>query len=299
MRKAKKLIFVCLMAVLALATFMFAGCGGEKNISVIARNSGSGTRDAFESIVKNADGEKLKDVGIVKGALEQDKTSTVISLVSETKTAIGYVSLGSVDASVKVLKVGGVEANANTVLDGSYKMQRPFVIMTNKAKTESNALTPATTDFVKFLKSTQAQAVVAAEGYVKQEEGAVAYTASAEALSGSIVIKGSTSVDPLMDKLIAKYKEINGAKVDGVEFNKDCQGSSYGIQAAKDDTQGNVIGLNSSSVKSADAASLSYFNISLDAIAVIVNKDNDIDNITIEQLFDIYTGAIVKFSEIK
>ena len=293
MKTSKKVIFVMIALVIAL-TAVLAACGGEKDISVIARTSGSGTRDAFESIVKSKDGTALKDAGLMKGALEQDKTSTVISLVSSTKTGIGYVSLGSVDDSVKVLKVEGVEATAENVLSGDYKMQRPFVIMTSKAMGEN--LTAATRDFLAFLRSTQAQDVVEEEGYVRQDKGATEYTAPASAVSGTVSISGSTSVDPLMDKLIGKYKEIGGASVAGVEISKNCQGTSHGIAAVKADKTGNVIGLGSSAVKEADEAEIAHFEIALDAIAVIVNPENTLEDITIAQLFDIYTGKIVKFS---
>ncbi|HIY98188.1 MAG TPA: substrate-binding domain-containing protein [Firmicutes bacterium] len=293
MKTSKKVIFVMIALVIAL-TAVLAACGGEKDIAVIARTSGSGTRDAFESIVKSEDGTALKDAGLMKGALEQDKTSTVISLVSSTETGIGYVSLGSVDDSVKVLKVEGVEATAENVLSGDYKMQRPFVIMTSKAMGEN--LTAATKDFLAFLRSTQAQDVVEEEGYVRQDEGATEYTAPASAVSGTVSISGSTSVDPLMDKLIGKYKEIGGASVAGVEISKNCQGTSHGISAVKADKTGNVIGLGSSAVKEADEAEIAHFEIALDAIAVIVNPENTLEDITIAQLFDIYTGKIVKFS---
>lgn len=293
MKTSKKVIFVMIALVIAL-TAVLAACGGEKDIAVIARTSGSGTRDAFESIVKSEDGTALKDAGLMKGAIEQDKTSTVISLVSSTETGIGYVSLGSVDDSVKVLKVEGVEATAENVLSGDYKMQRPFVIMTSKAIGEN--LTAATRDFLAFLRSTQAQDVVEEEGYVRQDEGATEYTAPASAVSGTVSISGSTSVDPLMDKLIGKYKEIGGASVAGVEISKNCQGTSHGISAVKADKTGNVIGLGSSAVKEADEAEIAHFEIALDAIAVIVNPENTLEDITIAQLFDIYTGKIVKFS---
>lgn len=293
MKTSKKVIFVMIALVIAL-TAVLAACGGEKDIAVIARTSGSGTRDAFESIVKSEDGTALKDAGLMKGALEQDKTSTVISLVSSTETGIGYVSLGSVDDSVKVLKVEGVEATAENVLSGDYKMQRPFVIMTSKAMGEN--LTAATRDFLAFLRSTQAQDIVEEEGYVRQDEGATEYTAPASAVSGTVSISGSTSVDPLMDKLIGKYKEIGGASVAGVEISKNCQGTSHGISAVKADKTGNVIGLGSSAVKEADEAEIAHFEIALDAIAVIVNPENTLEDITIAQLFDIYTGKTVKFS---
>ena len=215
-------------------------------------------------------------------------------MVSSTEPGIGYVSLGPVDDSVKVLKVEGVEATAENVLSGDYKMQRPFVIMTNKAMGEN--LTAATRDFLAFLRSTQAQDVVEEEGYVRQDEGATEYTAPASAVSGTVSISGSTSVDPLMDKLIGKYKEIGGASVAGVEISKNCQGTSHGISAVKADKTGNVIGLGSSAVKEADEAEIAHFEIALDAIAVIVNPENALEDITIAQLFDIYTGKTVKFS---
>ena len=295
MKTSKKVILVILALIVAL-TAILAACGGEKDIAVIARTSGSGTRDAFEAIVKSEDGTSLKDAGLLKGALEQDKTSTVISLVASTETGIGYVSLGSVDDTVKVLKVEGVEATSANVLSGDYKMQRPFVIMTNKAITEEGELTAATQDFLKFLRSTQAQEIVEEEGYVKQEEGATEYSAPAAALNGSISISGSTSVDPLMDKLIGKYKEIGGANVADIEISKNCQGTSHGISAVKADKTGNAIGLGSSAVKATDEGEISHFEIALDAIAVIVNPSNTLEDITIAQLFGIYTGSITKFS---
>ena len=295
MKTSKKVILVMIALIVAL-TAILAACGGEKDIAVIARTSGSGTRDAFEAIVKSEDGTSLKDAGLLKGALEQDKTSTVISLVASTETGIGYVSLGSVDDTVKVLKVEGVEATSANVLSGDYKMQRPFVIMTNKAITEAGELTAATQDFLKFLRSTQAQEIVEEEGYVKQEEGATEYSAPAAALNGSVSISGSTSVDPLMDKLIGKYKEIGGANVADIEISKNCQGTSHGISAVKADKTGNAIGLGSSAVKATDEGEISPFEIALDAIAVIVNPSNTLEDITIAQLFGIYTGSITKFS---
>ena len=295
MKTSRKVILAIIVLVVAL-TAILAACGGEKDIAVIARTSGSGTRDAFESIVKSEDGTSLKDAGLMKGAIEQDKTSTVISLVASTKTGIGYVSLGSVDESVKVLDVEGVKATAENVLNGSYKMQRPFVIMTNKAISEADGLTAATKDFIAFLKSSQAQEIVGEEGYVRQDEGAQEYSAPTAALTGTINISGSTSVDPLMDKLIGEYKEIGGAAVANVEISKNSQGTSHGISAVKADEVGNVIGLGSSAVKAADEAQISHFEIALDAIAVIVNPENELENIGIAQLFGIYTGSITKFS---
>ena len=305
MKKARKLFLVCLMAVLALATFMFAACG-EKNISVITRESGSGTRSAFEELVSK-DGVTLKKAELVSGISEQSSTSAVISQVASIPTAIGFVSLGSVDSSVKVLTLGGVAANSANVISGDYKLARPFVVAWNDAFGENGeSLTALTKDFVSYLKSADAQEIIVEEGYVTVDAND-SFAAFQTSLTGTVsasdkvVIRGSTSMDELMDKLEADYISIVGSAhgVAAGNFDKQCEGSSAGMTAAKGDNKGNTIGMSSSELSDADAAELEQFTVARDAIAVIVNKDNDqISNITIEQLFDIYTGAITKFSQL-
>lgn len=305
MKKARKLFLVCLMAVLALATFMFAACG-EKNISVITRESGSGTRSAFEELVSK-DGVALKNAELVSGISAQSSTSAVISQVASIPTAIGFVSLGSVDSSVKVLTLGGVAANSANVISGDYKLARPFVVAWNDAFGENGeSLTALTKDFVSYLKSADAQEIIVEEGYVTVDAND-SFAAFQTSLTGTVsasdkvVIRGSTSMDELMDKLEADYISIVGSAhgVAAGNFDKQCEGSSAGMTAAKGDNKGNTIGMSSSELSDADAAELEQFTVARDAIAVIVNKDNDqISNITIEQLFDIYTGAITKFSQL-
>lgn len=305
MKKARKLFLVCLMAVLALATFMFAACG-EKNISVITRESGSGTRSAFEELVSK-DGVALEDAELVSGISAQSSTSAVISQVASIPTAIGFVSLGSVDSSVKVLTLGGVAANSANVISGDYKLARPFVVAWNDAFGENGeSLTALTKDFVSYLKSADAQEIIVEEGYVTVDAND-SFAAFQTSLTGTVsagdkvVIRGSTSMDELMDKLEADYISIVGSAhgVVAGNFDKQCEGSSAGMTAAKGDNKGNTIGMSSSELSDADAAELEQFTVARDAIAVIVNKDNDqISNITIEQLFDIYTGAITKFSQL-
>lgn len=305
MKKARKLFLVCLMAVLALATFMFAACG-EKNISVITRESGSGTRSAFEELVSK-DGVTLKKAELVSGISAQSSTSAVISQVASIPTAIGFVSLGSVDSSVKVLTLGGVAANSANVISGDYKLARPFVVAWNDAFGENGeSLTALTKDFVSYLKSADAQEIIVEEGYVTVDAND-SFAAFQTSLTGTVsasdkvVIRGSTSMDELMDKLEADYISIVGSAhgVVAGNFDKQCEGSSAGMTAAKGDNKGNTIGMSSSELSDADAAELEQFTVARDAIAVIVNKDNDqISNITIEQLFDIYTGAITKFSQL-
>ncbi len=283
------------MAILALATFMFVGCSSEKNIQVISREASSGTRSAFEELVSK-DGVALKDTTLVSNMDIQSGTSDVIMRVAANATAIGYVSLGSVDSSVKVLQVNGVEASAENVSNGSYELARPFVVMTKSNLTFSDG----TQDFLNYLQSSTAQEIVEQYGYVTNTELSTTYSAPTSALSGEIDIRGSTSMEALMQALIANYQEIGGSNVSGITFNIDCQGSGAGISAVAEDTDGghDIIGMASRELTTAEQEGKDFFNIAQDAIAVIVNPDNEITNITIEQLFDIYTGTITKFSQL-
>nr|HPG92712.1 substrate-binding domain-containing protein [Clostridia bacterium] len=270
MKKFVKIMVIILALVISSSVFM--ACGEEKDILVISREDGSGTRDAFDGLIKSDSGASLKkdaegnsytESPFVATTLFLSKTGDVITKVNQTKTAIGYISLGSLNDTVKALTVEGVEATAANVINGTYKLWRPFVIVTNN----SVALTEATADFMTYLQSTQAQTIVSENKYVNVT-ATNTYTAPVQALSGVIVIKGSTSVDPLMAELIADYLSIGGAKVSGIDFQVDAQGSSHGIAAAKEDTTGNVIGMSSSAIKTADATELNQFDIAKDAVAI-------------------------------
>jgi phosphate transport system substrate-binding protein len=306
MKKFIKIILVVLA--LSVGVGALTACedwfNQEKEILVVAREAGSGTRDAFDGMIKNASGDSLAKKAdgsaqpssvFVSGLNIQDGTAGVRAKVASMENTIGYISLGSVDGSVKVLSVNGVAPSSETVLDGSYALSRPFVIMTKKGQ----ELTAATEDFIRYLNSSTAQSVVDRD-YVKQEAGkSGVYTAPASPLSGTVLLRGSTSVEPLMQDLIGDYKTKGGSAVANVNFDLDAQGSSAGISAAKADTTGNVVGMSSSALKAADAAVIEQFDIALDAVAIIVHKNNKINDLTIEQIFDIYTGAVKKFSAIK
>lgn len=318
------------MAIIALAIacvslFAFAACGNnnsgnsngtsetkEKNITVIAREQASGTREAFDKVVTDGNGNYLnmKDANgktiyaTTSKATLLDGTGAVLSSVASDENAIGYISLGSVDETVKVVKVNGVTPSKATVLDGTYSIQRPFVVMTNKSVT----LTPLAEDFLKFLKSSEMQAVCDADGVIfltdetkRANEGETpiavgTFEKLATIPSGKIVLRGSTSMEKVIDGAVKAYAAIYGVEAGNI-VDKQLQGSSVGKSEAKKDTVGNVIGLSSAAVKD---EKLNSFNLCLDAVAVIVNKKNDkVENLTIKNLYDIYTGKIVKFSEIK
>lgn len=290
-KKIAILISVLLVCAMSIAAFTACDKNAEKDINVIGRDSASGTREAFESLIKNSDGTKLEGKMTPK-AEELEATSAVIAKVQSNKTAIGYISLGSLDDSVRAVKVNGVAPTVENVQNGSYVLYRPFVIITNKTLTEGDNLTAATKDFLNYLKSDKASKIVADNGFVPNTDNN--QTFSSDKSAGTVIIRGSTSVEKVMTILMDGYKKLNP----NVTFDINCQGSGAGRTAAKDDTAGNVIGMSSSAIKAEDAGYFAQFDLAQDAVVVIVNKANTVDNLTIQNLYDIYTGAVTRFSEI-
>ena len=286
----RKLTAIVAATLSAITVFAFTGCAnGSKNILVVCREAASGTREAFD-----------KYVGLTADELTSDKeeyssTGNVREKVANTQTAIGYISLASVDDSVKALKVEGVEATEENVREGKYKIQRPFLLLTNKSVT----LTPAAKDFFDYAISKTAEAAIIKEKGITTADFDTRkdYVVPADAISGTVILKGSTSMEDMIKYLVAEYKKLGGDKVSAVQFTFDFPGSSGGRTAAKEDTTGNVIGLASSA--KADAA-YTETTLCLDAVAVIVNKNNDkISDVNAQTLKDIYTGKIKKFEDIK
>ena len=293
MKKILSLGLAALMTVFALA-----GCGADSNdggtgtgtdtISVLTREEGSGTRGAFIELLgieeKNADGKKVDKT--IDTAETTNSTSVMITTVQGNKAAIGYISLGSLDKSkVKALKVDGAEAAADNVKSGEYKVSRPFNIATK------GDATGAASDFIKFILSADGQAVVEKNGYIS-EGNTGAYKASGQ--KGKITIGGSSSVTPVMEKLKEAYVKLNPNVTVDVQQNDSSSGMKGAIDGIYD------IGMASRDVKDSEKeAGLNSIKIALDGIAVIVNKDNALDSITSEQIKNIYTGSLTKWSEIK
>lgn len=286
----RKLAAIVAATLSAITVFAFTGCAnGSKNILVVCREAASGTREAFD-----------KYVGLTADELTSDKeeyssTGNVREKVANTQTAIGYISLASVDDSVKALKIEGVEATEENVREGKYKIQRPFLLLTNKSVT----LTSAAKDFFDYAISKTAEAAIIKDKGITTADFDTRkdYVVPADAISGTVILKGSTSMEDMIKYLVAEYKKLGGDKVSAVQFTFDFPGSSGGRTAAKEDTTGNVIGLASSA--KADAA-YTETTLCLDAVAVIVNKNNDkISDVNAQTLKDIYTGKIKKFEDIK
>lgn len=281
-----------------MTVFALAGCGADSNdggtgtgrdaISVLTREEGSGTRGAFIELLgieeKNADGKKVDKT--IDTAETTNSTSVMITTVQGNKAAIGYISLGSLDKSkVKALKVDGAEAAADNVKSGEYKVARPFNIATK------GDATGVASDFIKFILSADGQAVVEKNGYIS-EGNTGAYKASGQ--KGKITIGGSSSVTPVMEKLKEAYVKVNPDVTVDVQQNDSSSGMKGAIDGIYD------IGMASRDVKDSEKeAGLNSIKIALDGIAVIVNKDNTLDSITSEQIKNIYTGSLTKWSEIK
>lgn len=281
-----------------MTVFALAGCGTDSNnggtgtgtdtISVLTREEGSGTRGAFIELLgieeKNADGKKVDKT--IDTAETTNSTSVMITTVQGNKAAIGYISLGSLDKSkVKALKVDGAEAATDNVKSGEYKVSRPFNIATK------GDATGVASDFIKFILSADGQAVVEKNGYIS-EGNTGAYKASGQ--KGKITIGGSSSVTPVMEKLKEAYVKVNPDVTVDVQQNDSSSGMKGAIDGIYD------IGMASRDVKDSEKeAGLNSIKIALDGIAVIVNKDNALDAITSEQIKNIYTGSLTKWSEIK
>lgn len=256
----------------------------SKGISVITREQGSGTRDAFVELtgvlVKNGD---TKTDNTAASAVTVNGTEAVITNVKGNDAAIGYISLGSLNDSVKAAKIENVEATAENVKSGDYKISRPFNIA-YKGELEGLAK-----DFVDFIMSADGQKVVADNGYVTVSENA-AYSGSKP--SGKIVVAGSSSVSPVMEKLIEAYKAVNT----GADIELQTNDSSAGMTAAIEGTCD--IGMASRALKDKEASELKSETIAKDGIAVIVNTSNTLDSLTLDQVKAIYTGETKVWSDV-
>ena len=280
----KKITLIALMLVLALGLSIQALAEGE--ITVVSREEGSGTRGAFIELfkveVKDADGKKM-DMTTEEAEIS-NSTQVVMTSVAGNPAAIGYVSLGSLNDTVKAVAIDGVTPSAEAVKDGSYKIARPFNIMLSaKAGDAAKA-------FVDFIMSADGQKVVTGSGYVSVSDAA-AFAGST--IAGKVVVAGSSSVSPVMEKLAEAYKAVNP----NAEIEVQMSDSTTGVQSTIDGICD--IGMASRTLKDTEtAAGLSATAICMDGIAVVVNMENAIENLTTEQVQKIYTGEVTDWSAI-
>ena len=278
----KKIVTVAMMITCAV---MMIGCGekdGDKEISVISREDGSGTRDAFTELL----GILEDDVdNTTVNAEITNSTSVMMTTVSGNTEAIGYVSLGSLNDSVKAIKVDGVEATTDNVSSGDYVVARPFNIVTGSEVSENAQ------DFIDFIMSKEGQNIISEEGYISVGSDS-SYTASG--LTGTVTLAGSTSVAPVMEKIAEKYMELN----EGMTIEIQQSGSGAGITSTIEGVCD--IGMSSRELKENEIAEgVAATKIAMDGIAVIVNVDNTVEDLTSEQIKDIFVGKTTKWSEVQ
>ena len=259
----------------------------SNTINVISREEGSGTRGAFIEIVglleKDEAGNETDKT--YEEATIQNSTEAVLTTVAGDPYAIGYISLGSLNDTVNAIKVEGVEATAADVKDKSYKISRPFNIC---YKGELSGLAK---DFMDFILSADGQKIAVDNGYVEVVENAPAYAGSGQ--KGKLVVAGSTSVTPLMEKLVEAYKGINAE----VDIEIQATGSGAGIRSATEGTAD--LGMSSRELKPEELEKLKSETIAMDGIAVIVNKENTLKDLTLDQIKQIFTGEATEWSAVE
>lgn len=284
----KKLIALCMTALMLLV--VAAGCNNASEntaIYVVSREDGSGTRGAFIELLgieqKNEAGEKIDHT--VETAEITDSTSVMMQTIAGNAAAIGYISLGSLNGTVKALQIDGVEANAENVKSGAYKIARPFnVAVTANVSAEAQ-------DFLSFILSAEGQAVVEEANCISQgNTGAFA----GGSVSGKIVVAGSSSVTPVMEKLKEAYNAINPNLTIDIQQSDSSTGMTSAIDGLCD------IGMASRDLKDSELeAGLIPTAIALDGIAVIVNNESEMTGLTSDQVRAIFMGEITEWSEVK
>ena len=289
----KKFISFALIAAMAVTTLVGCGnkggnaAGGSSDaaITVMSREDGSGTRGAFIElfgIEEEENGEKVDKT--TDEASITNSTSVMMSSVANDANAIGYISLGSLNDTVKALKIDGEEATEQNIKDGKYKICRPFNIATKKGADNELAK-----DFISYIMSKEGQQVISDNGYIG-DDSAEAYAGTKP--SGKVVVGGSSSVSPVMEKLIEAYKKVNT----GAEIELQTTDSTTGMTSAIDGSYD--IGMASRELQDDEKDKLDSQAIATDGIAVIVNKNNTTDELSSDQVKDIYTGNAVAWDEV-
>jgi len=298
--KMKK--FIAVLSVATMAAGLAVGCGSSdsgssddksskgdwdssNDITIVSREDGSGTRGAFIElfgIEEKKDGEKVDMT--TDDAQITNSTSVMLTTVAGDDYAIGYVSLGSLNDTVKALKIDGEEATEQNIKDGKYKICRPFNIATKKGADNELAK-----DFISYIMSKEGQQVISDNGYIG-DDSAEAYAGTKP--SGKVVVGGSSSVSPVMEKLIEGYKAVNSKANVELQTTDSTTGMTSTIDGSYD------IGMASRDLKDDEAAKLQNTVIATDGIAVIVNKNNTTDELSADQVKTIYTGDATTWDEV-
>lgn len=261
---------------------------GKKSVVLISREEGSGTRGAFVELfgieMKNAEGKKVDFTS--EEADITNSTEVMLTSVAGNKYAIGYVSLGSLNKTVKALKIEGVSPSVSSIKNGTYKISRPFNIVTKQTGLSENA-----SDFIRFILSSDGQAIVEANGYISATQNP-AYIATGK--KGKITVAGSSSVTPVMEKLAEAYEKLNPE----IKIEVQMSDSTTGVNSALNSVC--EIGMASRELKDSEKAKGALqTKIAIDGIAVIINKENPTESASIQSVKDLYIGTISKWGDVK
>lgn len=283
MRNGMKWMSLALALMLGASTALAAG----DEITVVSREDGSGTRSAFVELtgVEARDASGVKVDNTTEEAVVTNATNVMMTTVAGDVNAIGYISLGSLNETVKAVKIDGVEPTVANIKAGAYTLSRPFNIATREGISEVAA------DFFSYILSAEGQAVVAENGYIPLD-GAQPY--AGRQVSGRVVVAGSSSVTPVMQKLMEAYRAVNP----NAEIEVQQSDSTTGMQSVLEGVCD--IGMASRALKDSEVeAGLTGTVMALDGIAVIVNRDNVRDDLTLSSVRDIFTGAVLDWSEVQ
>lgn len=261
---------------------------GKKTVVLISREEGSGTRGAFVELfgieMKNAEGKKVDFTS--EEADITNSTEVMLTSIAGNKYAIGYVSLGSLNKTVKALKIEGVSPSVSSIKNGTYKISRPFNIVTKQTGLSENA-----SDFIRFILSSDGQAIVEANGYISATQNP-AYIATGK--KGKITVAGSSSVTPVMEKLAEAYEKLNPE----IKIEVQMSDSTTGVNSALNGVC--EIGMASRELKDSEKAKGALqTKIAIDGIAVIINKENPTESASIQSVKDLYIGTISKWGDVK
>ncbi|MGN0807054.1 MAG: substrate-binding domain-containing protein [Candidatus Coproplasma sp.] len=300
MTKMKKIalgaVAMCMAA--SVCAFAAVGCSNNNNdanssiTKAVSRESGSGTRGAFEELVKTADGD-LKGVEYAACVSTSNSTDAVGSAVAQRYDTLGYMSMGSVSkyTSIQAVSLEGVEPTTENVANGTYKLARPFNIIYKQSSYDNNDLIQ---NFICFIESQTGQSIISSNGYVTVPDLTVQNYTAYSGTKTTLSIGGSSSVTPLMNKLADEYKEVNP----NITVSVNQSDSGTGITQAQSDETGNYIGMASRDLKSTETGVVSR-KIAVDGIAVVVKSGSWLSNVTLEQLYNLYKNgtAIEKTAE--
>ena len=282
----KKIVGILAAAVIGTTAFATVASAASGTINVISREDGSGTRGAFIElfgIQEEKDGEKI-DMTTVDASI-RNSTSVMMTTVAGDENAIGYISLGSLNDTVKAVKIDGAEATAENVANDTYKVSRPFNIVTGEKVSE------AAQDFVNYIMSEEGQQIVEDNGYIKADAEAKPYEAAD--VEGKVVVAGSSSISPVMEKLKEAYEAVNKNVTVEVQQSDSTTGVTSAAEGICD------IGMASRELKDEETEmNLTATVIAKDGIAVVVNNENEVEDLTSDQVKAIFTGETTEWEDL-